>query len=411
MLHINVSPPTRKVILFLGILVNILLLGYYKYTNFFIENINQIFSSNLSLLKIVFPIGISFFSFQQIAYICDCYNRKTENYNLMQYTLFVSFFPQITSGPIVRYSETMPQFTSLRKKVVNWKNLSQGLLLFFIGLFKKVIIADTLGKWASLGFDSTSHLSFFEAISSILSYTFQIYYDFSGYTDMAIGVAKMLNIDLPPNFNNPYKAIDIQDFWRRWHMTLSKFLKDYIYIPLGGNRKGTFRTYLNILIVFFICGLWHGAGWMFIIWGLLHGIACVINRLWKKTNMELPIWLSWLITFVFLNFAWIFFRAKDLFYAKNIIKSALGFYGFAIPKIYGVKIQYDSLSGIGKWDLLVLILIPILTILIFINKIHGISERIKPNKVYTVMIIILFITTLLCLIRPNYSSPFIYYNF
>lgn len=406
------SKISKRVLLTFGITFNLLLLSYFKYMDFFIGNINALFHNHLSFMHIALPLGISFFTFTQTAYLFDSYYGKTKEYDFLNYALFVTFFPHLVAGPIIHHSEMMPQFEKLKNKFINWKNLSQGLFLFLIGLFKKVIIADTLSKWASMGFDTTSPLSYLEAWSSLLSYTFQIYYDFSGYTDMALGVSKMFNIDLPQNFNNPYIAIDIQDFWRRWHMTLTRFLRDYLYIPLGGNRKGTFRTYINILIVFFICGLWHGASWMFVIWGVLHGFASVINRLWKRTNIELPHWLSWIITFTFVNFAWIFFRAKDLTIATNMFKSVVGLNGFAIPKIYGAFIKYSpKISDIHNWDILSLFLAPVLILVIFISFFHKIPKNLKPNLCYSIFMVLLFILAMFKILSPEYSSAFIYYNF
>lgn len=402
----------KKALLTFGIVCNLVLLCYFKYMDFFIGNVNALFHSNLSLLHIALPLGISFFTFTQSTYLCDSYYGKTKEYDFLNYALFVSFFPHLVAGPIIHHSEMMPQFERLKNKFINWRNLSEGLFLFLIGLFKKAIIADTLAKWASMGFDSMSPLSCLEALVSILSYSFQIYYDFSGYTDMALGVAKMFNIDLPQNFNNPYIAIDIQDFWRRWHMTLSRFLRDYLYFPLGGNRKGNIRTYINIMIVFFICGLWHGASWMFIIWGLLHGAASSINRLWQRTNIEFPHWLSWLITFGFINFTWIFFRSENLSVAKNMIKSVLGFNGFSIPKIYGATVAYiPQISDIKNWDTVSLFLAPMLIFVIFIKFFHQIPKNLKPNVCYSIFIVILFIITLFKISSPEYSSAFIYYNF
>lgn len=406
------SKISKKTLLTFGIVCNLLLLCYFKYMNFFIGNVNALFHWDLSLMNIALPLGISFYTFTQSAYLCDSYYGKTKEYDFLNYTLFVSFFPHLVAGPIIHHSEMMPQFIQLKNKFINWKNLSEGLFLFLIGLFKKVIIADTLAKWANIGFDSTSHLSFLEALSSILSYTFQIYYDFSGYTDMALGVAKMFNIDLPQNFNNPYIAIDIQDFWRRWHMTLSRFLRDYVYFPLGGSRKGIVRTYVNLLIVFFICGLWHGASWMFIIWGILHGVASLINRLWQRTNIELPRWISWIITFGFVNFTWIFFRAKNLNIAKNMFESVLGLNGFALPKIYGAVIEYfPHISNIKNWDTISLFLAPVLILVIFIKFFHQIPKNLKPNICYSIFMVILFILALFKILSPEYSSAFIYYNF
>ncbi len=205
----------------------------------------------------------------------------------------------------------MPQFASSWNKVKNYRNIALGLFIFSIGLFKKVVIADTFAVWATQGFDVATALTFFEAWATSLSYTFQLYFDFSGYTDMAIGAALLFNIKLPINFDSPCKATDIQDFWRRWHITLSRFLRDYIYIPLGGNRAGSFRTYTNLMATFILGGLWHGAGWTFVFWGFLHGLALVIHRIWHSLGFRLYAWLAWFITFNFVNISWVFFRAKE----------------------------------------------------------------------------------------------------
>lgn len=406
------SKISKKILLTFGIVFNLVLLGYFKYMNFFIDNINTLFHNNLSLMHIVLPLGISFYTFTQIAYLVDSNQGKAKEYSFINYALFVTFFPHLIAGPIIHHSEMMPQFGMLRNKVVNWKNISEGLFLFLIGLFKKVIVADALASFANTGFDSIYPLSFLEALISILSYTFQIYYDFSGYTDMALGVAKMFNINLPQNFDNPYKAIDIQDFWNRWHMTLTRFLKNYVYIPLGGNKKGNIRTYINILIVFILCGMWHGASWMFIIWGGLHGLATLLNKLWKKTSIKMPKWLSWAITFSFINFSFIFFRAKNFDYAKNIILSVLGFNGFAVPSIYGLVTTYiPNVSNINDWDTFSLFLPFILIGVIFIRFIHKISKNFKPVLSYSVIMVALFLFTVLRILSPYYKPEFIYFNF
>jgi len=402
----------KKAVLIFGIVANLLVLGYFKYMDFFIQNINSAFNAHLDLLHIALPLGISFFTFQQIAYLCDSYEGKTKEYDFLNYTLFVVFFPQLVAGPIVHHKEMMPQFANVRNKYVNWQNISQGLLLFLVGLFKKVIIADTLAKWATMGFEADSALSVLEAWITMLSYTFQIYYDFSGYTDMALGLGLMFNIKIPQNFNNPYIALDIQDFWRRWHMTLSRFLKDYIYIPLGGNRLGAFRTYLNLFLVFLICGFWHGASWMFVIWGVLHGLASIINRLWQKTKIELPKWMSWLITFLFVNLAWVFFRAPNMEVVKNIYKSAFGFNGFSVPKIYGVDINFSpQVSSISSWETISLVMIPLLAILIFVKALHLVPKNLKPTFAYSVFIALMFTFVIIRILSPQYDSPFIYFNF
>ena len=266
----------KKLLLVLGIITNLLLLGYFKYMDFFIENYNSITDSNFPLLEITLPLAISFFTFQQISYLVDSYKGFTKEYKFIDYTIFVTFFPQLIAGPIVHHKEMMPQFSDNKNKTINFQNISMGLFIFSIGLFKKVVIADSFSSYVSNGFDIQEKLTFIEAWITSLSYTFQLYYDFSGYTDMAIGLALLFNIKLPINFNSPYKATNIQDFWRRWHMTLSRFLKDYIYIPLGGNKGKDLTIYTNLLITFLLAGIWHGAGWTFVLWGLFHALAMII---------------------------------------------------------------------------------------------------------------------------------------
>ncbi len=224
----------------------------------------------------------------------------------------------------------MPQFASRWNMAVRYRNVAAGLFLFSIGLFKKVVIADTFATWANNGFDVATTLNLLEAWATSLSYTFQLYFDFSGYTDMAIGVSLMLNIKLPANFNSPYKAKDIQDFWRRWHITLSKFLRDYIYIPLGGNQVSFYRNYFNLFSVFLIGGLWHGASWMFVLWGALHGVAMVIHRIWKDMGFKMNSFLAWFITFNFINITWVFFRAKEWDDALKVLGGMVGGHGISL---------------------------------------------------------------------------------
>ncbi len=228
---------SKKTILTFGIIANLSLLGYFKYMDFFIENFNLAFNTQADLLHLALPLAISFFTFQQISYLVDSYRQETKEYDFLNYALFVTFFPQLIAGPIVHHKEMMPQFAKIRNKVINYQNISIGIFIFSIGLFKKVVIADTFAVWATAGFDTASTLNLFEAWATSLSYTFQLYFDFSGYTDMAIGLAFLFNIKLPINFNSPYKATNIQDFWRRWHMTLSRFLKDYSISPSEETEK------------------------------------------------------------------------------------------------------------------------------------------------------------------------------
>ena len=329
----------KKSLLTFGIVANLFLLGYFKYTDFFLENFNLLFDGSVPLLHLALPLAISFFTFQQIAYLVDSYRGETAEYDFLNYALFVTFFPQLIAGPIVHHAEMMPQFASTWNLVKNYKNILIGLFIFSIGLFKKVVIADTFAVWATAGFDNTVVLNFFEAWATSLSYTFQLYFDFSGYTDMAIGAALLFNIKLPINFNSPYKALDIQDFWRRWHITLSRFLRDYIYIPLGGNRKGSFHTYTNLMATFILGGIWHGAGWTFVFWGFLHGMALAIHRGWKTLGFNMPKFLSWFITFNFVNIAWVFFRAKEWDDAIKVLNGMININNIVVSK--NLVIVYD----------------------------------------------------------------------
>ncbi|MBK5966113.1 membrane-bound O-acyltransferase family protein [Thiocystis minor] len=314
---------SRTTLLTFGIAANLGLLGYYKYANFFLDNLSTAFALNVQLQNIILPLGVSFFTFTQIAYLVDSYQGKVKEYNLTNYMLFVTFFPHLIAGPILHHKEMMSQFESKWTLAIRYRHLFAGFFIFSIGFFKKVVIADTFAVWANLGFDSNSNLDFFSAWATSLSYTFQLYFDFSGYCDMAIGSALLFNIWLPLNFNSPYKALDIQDFWHRWHMTLSRYLKDYLYIPLGGNRRSTGRVYVNLFVTFVLGGLWHGASWMFVIWGSLHGFALIIHRIWRKMGGRLPNWLAWLVTFLFINTTWIFFRAESMTDALRVLTGML----------------------------------------------------------------------------------------
>ena len=320
---------SHRLILPIGILSNLGLLGYYKYADFFLNNVNRAFGSSFPLPQLLLPLAISFFTFQQIAYLLDCSRGNAKDYDFLSYCLFVSFFPQLIAGPIVHHQEMMPQFLRLRNRLFSYPNAALGLFFFSLGLFKKVWIADQFSVWANIGFSAKSTLSFFDAWGTALSYTFQLYFDFSGYTDMAIGSALFFNIVLPVNFNSPYQANSIQDFWRRWHITLSRWLRDYLYIPLGGNRQGAFRTYVNLFITFLLAGLWHGAGWTFVIWGALHGFALVLHRLWKNFGLRMPSLLGWFLTFLFVSTSWVIFRAASLREGWHIIQSMIGFHGIS----------------------------------------------------------------------------------
>ena len=342
---------TKKQLLTFGIVFNISLLGYFKYADFFLTNFNTIFDTGVPLSHIILPLGISFFTFTQIAFLVDAYKEKVKEVDFLRYMLFVTYFPHLLAGPILHHSDMIPQFASRWNWSVRWRSINIGLFLFSIGLFKKVVIADTFSVWANTGFDTATTLNFLEAWATSISYTLQLYFDFSGYTDMAIGTSLMFNIKLPINFNSPYKAKDIQDFWRRWHMTLSRFLRDYIYIPLGGNKVAPLRNYFNLFTVFVIGGLWHGASWMFIIWGALHGGAIVIHRIWKDFGFTMWGWLGWFITFNFVNVTWVFFRAKDLEGVMKVLGGMIGAGGIVLPNKLAEEFEFLSQYGItfGQW--------------------------------------------------------------
>jgi alginate O-acetyltransferase complex protein AlgI len=296
------SPKSKpgKYLLILGMVVNLGLIAYYKYANFLLASFDEVFRTDFHVSGIILPLGISFYTFNQIAYLVDVYQGDKRNYHLLEYILFVTFFPHLIAGPIVRHDELIPQFRKARFFVFSHKNIALGLTIFTLGLAKKVLIADNLSPWVAPVFEHAGEITFIEAWVGALSYTFQLYFDFSGYSDMAIGLGLLFNIRLPINFNSPYKATSISDFWRRWHITLSNFLRDYLYIPLGGSRRGEIRRYVNLLMTMLLGGLWHGAGWTFVLWGGLHGLYLCINHGWRKLNVSLPKLFAWLLTF----FAW-----------------------------------------------------------------------------------------------------------
>jgi len=327
----------RRMFLVLGIAANLGLLGYFKYYNFFSDSIGLALGFNWKIAPIVLPLAISFFTFQQIAYLADVKRNQCSEHDFLRYCLFVTFFPQLIAGPIVHHGEMLPQFARPETYHPRWRNLAIGLTIFGIGLFKKVVLADSISVFANDVFDAAeagNTITFFAAWGGTLAYTFQLYFDFSGYSDMAIGIARLFGIRLPLNFNSPYKATSIAEFWRRWHMTLSRFLRDYLYIPLGGNRHGPVRRYNSLAITMLLGGLWHGAAWTFVAWGALHGIFLIVNHGWKALSGHLGLrggeeagWsrlLSWSITMLCVSVAWVFFRAESFTSALAILSGMAG---------------------------------------------------------------------------------------
>ena len=311
----------RLPLMLLGLALNLGVLFYFKYHDFFAENVNRFFGTGFALYRLALPLGISFFTFQQLSYVIDSYRRSVPRYNILDYALFVTFFPQLVAGPIVLHSEIVPQFADSRNRHFNFDHFAPGLYAFALGLFKKVIVADTFGVAVEAGYAAAASLNTIEAWLVAVGYTLQLYFDFSGYCDVATGVGLMFNIKIPLNFNSPYKSMNIREFWQRWHITLSRFLTNYIYFPLGGSRRGIARTCVNLMIVFLASGLWHGAGWLFLLWGLMHGAASVLYRLFKKQYDALHPALQWIMTFLFVVIAWVFFRATSMADALALLKS------------------------------------------------------------------------------------------
>lgn len=330
----------RKLLLAAAIGINLALLVYYKYAGLFAASFSALAGTPEIVLHIVLPIGISFFTFTQIAFLVDTYQGKVVEGRFIHYLLFVTYFPHLIAGPVLHHKEMMPQFAEPRIYRFSSRDLAVGATIFCIGLAKKVLIADNIAPYAAPLFDHPVTPSLLIAWSGVLAYAFQLYFDFSGYSDMAIGLSRMFGVRLPLNFDSPYKSQNIAEFWRKWHMTLSRFLRDYLYIPLGGNRHGPARRYANLMATMVLGGLWHGAGWNFVVWGFLHGLYLTVQQLWAAaaTALNLPVrsvawkFVATVITFAAVCVAWVFFRAPDMATALTILKGMSGGFGIALPE-------------------------------------------------------------------------------
>lgn len=387
-----------RLLLFIGITVNIILLGYCKYYDFFVSNINALFNTDFTLKHLLLPLGISFFTFQQISYLCDVFNRElAEKYSPLTYSLFVTFFPQLVAGPIVLANEMMPQFSCSENARFNSVNASCGIFVFSLGLAKKMLLADVFAPMADAAF-ALAAPGFADSLTGVLAYALQIYFDFSGYCDMAIGIGLIYNIKLPVNFSSPYRAANIQDFWRTWHVTLGRFLSQFIYIPLGGSKKGKVRTYFNLAVTFLVSGLWHGASWMMILWGALHGAAIVIHRIWsRELKLKMPRMAAVILTFVFVCFAWIFFRAANLGEARRII---YGFSDFSSGR-------FADFCKHFKAEQLIYFAVAF-GIIFCLPPANSFSKNFKPAFWNFALALILVICSVFSF---NKISPFIYFNF
>lgn len=419
----------RKFLLISGLTVNLGTLLYFKYFGFFTEIARSLDAYSGPKLEIILPLGISFFTFQKIAYLVDCYQRKInlEDQSILNFSFFVSFFPQLIAGPIVHFQEITKELKFGNAFKLQREDLARGLSFFAVGLFKKAFIADSIARFATPIFNSADagqSPTFIEAWTAALSYSAQIFFDFSGYSDMAIGLALLFGIQFPINFSAPYQSQNITEFWRRWHMTLSRFLRDYLYIPLGGNQKGEFRRYLNLMITMLLGGLWHGAGWNFLIWGALHGSYLVVNHLTRNLRggkALLPPTVGIAITYFFVVLAWIFFRATTLDGAVRMAKGYLGLNGLSLPTslsghvpfLSDLGIKFAGVSGLGWKELCFWLGITHLWMFCLppsheVLNGKGFWYSWKPEKKWA------FITAVLLLVGILYSaqpSEFLYFQF
>ena len=339
----------RKWILAFGVFCNLAALACFKYANFFAESALSVIGIHHEPWGIILPLGISFFTFQQVSYLIDRYRGSAPMYGVIEYTAFVSFFPQLIAGPIVRHNQLIPQFKQTPRRDGLSEHAARGLVLFVLGLVKKVFFADELAPLANLGFDAAASgdvVASADAWLAALAYSLQLYFDFSAYSDMAMGLAALFGLSLPLNFDVPYRACDIRAFWRSWHMTLSSFLRDYVYIPLGGSRGGMPNTYWAVMVTMLLCGLWHGAGWTFIVWGCVHGLAICVNRAWVACGGRLPSSLAWLVTMSFVVAAWVLFRAEDFASAAAILTAMSALHEFSIIDIDTDDLIYVLLGAV-----------------------------------------------------------------
>lgn len=405
-----------KALLVIGVGANLALLAYYKYAAFLLTTAMGLEGTTWIVTNLALPLGISFFTLTQIAYVVDLYRGTTQGHQFLTYLLFVCFFPHLMAGPILYHNDIVPQFQKLRTFVFSHRHMATGLLLFSVGLFKKVVIADHLTRWVTPVFDSPGDANFVDAWVGALAYSFQLYFDFSGYSDMAIGLGLMFNIRFLLNFNSPYKATSIVDFWRRWHMSLALFLKNYVYIPLGGNRRGERRRMGNILVTMLIGGLWHGAGWTYVVWGGLHGVLLIINHAWRNTKIALPTGLCWALTFLAVVMGWVIFRARTLSDAIALMETMIGVNGIQLaPKFQhwlpglsqlGVGFTESRLLAHGE-DYLGQLFLLLLPVLLGPNS-QELAQRLRPTWAWALFVASVGSYGVLSL---NRASEFLYYQF
>ena len=400
----NQTKNSNNILYFIfGIAFNLCLLAYFKYTAFILENINSLANSNIKIPEITLPLAISFFTFQQIIYLVDTYKGATKERNFINYSLFVSFFPQLIAGPIVHHKQIIPQFISKINARECMDSIKSGIGIFILGLFKKIVIADSFGNWAEIGFQNAYTLNILEAWMAAISFSLQIYFDFSGYVDMAVGSALLLNIRLPINFDSPYSALNIREFWRKWHITLGNFFRENVYIPLGGNKQGPLIECRNLLFTFGLVGLWHGANWTFVVWGAVHGIAVVFNLLWRKLNWEVHKVVAWFLTFLFVCMSWVFFKSNNLNIAVEMIFNMVNF----------SELSVMTWEVFNKSEKLVfsLIVIPSILLSVIGKNTNHFMDKFNFNYKNITMLFLAVISLVLFSIGGNAPESFIYFEF
>jgi D-alanyl-lipoteichoic acid acyltransferase DltB (MBOAT superfamily) len=401
----GVAAKEKLAILWFGISFNLLLLFYYKYADFFIWNVNAVTDFSISPLRPVLPLAISFFTFQQIAYIVDCYHQEVKEKGLINYALFVSFFPQLIAGPIVHHQQVIPQFEEKSRQKYHARNVLAGSFLFLIGMAKKSVLADPMTPYIDSAFLNVENINFLTAWISSLGFTFQLYFDYSGYADMAVGLALMFNIKLPFNFNSPLKAVNIADFWERWNITLINFMRRYVYIPLGGNRGGSLKQDRNLAAVFMLSGLWHGAGWTFVVWGVAHSFCNIAFRHWRNAGLSMPTFFGWFLTFNFINVICIIFRAESLNDVYLFLVAMLDFSSLYEPHFF---VDFEGKQSIDTVFLLQVILC---ALIVFVPKINSntLVENYVQSPKYAVAFGLLIFINLLFI--SNGPQEFVYFNF
>lgn len=445
----------RKALMITAVALNLGVLFYFKYFDFFLTTVNGAFGTDFVLRGILLPLGISFFTFQQISFIVDTYKGEVADCSFSEYALFVSFFPQLIAGPIVNHSEMLPQFRAFDGKKADWERIAGGLALFVLGLSKKVLLADTFGAGVDYGYENLAALGRADAVLVVFFYALQLYFDFSGYCDMAVGIGRMLGIEIPVNFNSPYQAVNIVDFWKRWHITLNRFFTKYVYIPLGGNRKGQGRMYVNLLLVFFLSGLWHGAGFHFLVWGMLHGVLYVATRFWlgrikprllqkhagipsQKVHLQgqdltgasdagvttrighkIMTIVSQIATFLYVSVAWVYFRAESITQANTLLRTA------CMGEMKRISLDLaECLRPDEFWYVLKVLHLDNLSfsryILMFVILAAGLylsmvgknaKERVDRLKYGPVSAVVLVVLAVWCILSFSGVSTFLYFNF